>query len=49
MDQKVRGLLAYLFGWIGGLVVLLAYKDNDSRTKFKNSNRQLENRALWRR
>ncbi len=34
MDQKVRGLLAYLFGWIGGLVVLLAYKDNDSRTKF---------------
>lgn len=34
MEQKIRGLLAYLFGWIGGLVVLLAFKDNDSRTKF---------------
>ena len=34
MEQKIRGLLAYLFGWVGGLVVLLAFKDNDSRTKF---------------
>lgn len=34
MKQNVRGLLAYLFGWIGGLVVLLACKDNDERTKF---------------
>ena len=34
MEQKIRGLLAYLFGWLGGLVVLLAFKDNDSRTKF---------------
>lgn len=34
MKQKFRGLLAYLFGWIGGLIVLLAFKDNDSRTKF---------------
>lgn len=34
MEQKIRGLLAYLFGWLGGLVVLFAFKDNDSRTKF---------------
>ena len=34
MEQKVRGLLAYLFGWIGGLIVLLSFKDNDDRTKF---------------
>lgn len=34
MEQKIRGLLAYLFGWIGGLIVLFAFKDNDSRTKF---------------
>ena len=34
MEQKIRGLLAYLFGWVGGLVVLFAFKDNDSRTKF---------------
>ncbi len=34
MDQKVRGLVAYLFGWVGGLIVLFAFKDNDDRTKF---------------
>jgi uncharacterized membrane protein len=34
MEQKIRGLLAYIFGWIGGLIVLFAFKDNDSRTKF---------------
>lgn len=34
MDQKVRGLLAYLFGWLGGVIVLFAFKDNDDRTKF---------------
>ena len=32
MDQKVRGLLAYLFGWLGGLIVLLAFKDNTKQT-----------------
>lgn len=34
MQQKVRGLLSYLFGWLGGLIILLAFKDNDDRTKF---------------
>ena len=34
MEQKIRGLLAYIFGWVGGLIVLFAFKDNDSRTKF---------------
>lgn len=34
MEQNIRGLLAYLFGWLGGLIVLLAFKDNDDRTKF---------------
>lgn len=34
MEQKVRGLLAYLFGWIGGLVILFALKDNNDQTKF---------------
>lgn len=32
MDQKVRGLLSYLFGWLGGLIVLLAFKDNTKET-----------------
>lgn len=34
MEQKVRGLLSYLFGWVGGLIILVALKDNDERTKF---------------
>lgn len=34
MEQKVRGLLAYLFGWLGGLIVLVALKDNSEKTKF---------------
>ncbi len=34
MEQKVRGLLAYLFGWVGGLVILLSLKDNNDQTKF---------------
>ena len=34
MEQKIRGLLAYIFGWLGGLIILFAFKDNDSRTKF---------------
>lgn len=34
MEQKYRGLIAYLFNWISGLIILFAYKDNDSRTKF---------------
>ena len=32
MDQKVRGLLAYIFGWLGGLIVLVAFKDNTKET-----------------
>ena len=34
MDQKIRGLLAYLFSWIGGLVVLVGFKDNTKETNF---------------
>ena len=34
MDQKVRGLLAYLFGWLGGLLILLIPKDNTKETNF---------------
>ena len=34
MDQKVRGLLSYLFGWLGGLIILLGFKDNTKQTNF---------------
>ncbi|MBR2787034.1 MAG: hypothetical protein IKD76_06050 [Clostridia bacterium] len=34
MKQNVRGVVAYLFSIIGSAIVLYAYKDNDSRTKF---------------
>lgn len=31
LDPKVGGLLAYLFGWIGGLIVYLTQKDPEVR------------------
>ena len=34
MSQKARAVLAYIFGWIGGLIILFALKDNERNTKF---------------
>lgn len=34
MEEKIKGLLAYLFGWLGGVVILFAFKDNSQQTKF---------------
>lgn len=33
MNQKTRAILAYIFGWLGGLIVLFAVKDNEKNTK----------------
>lgn len=32
MDDKGKGIISYIFGWLGGLIVLLAFKDNDKKT-----------------
>lgn len=34
MSEKGKALIAYVFGWIGGLIVLFALKDNQRNTKF---------------
>ena len=34
MNEKGKCILAYIFGWIGGLIVLFALKDNERNTKF---------------
>ncbi len=34
MSEKSKSILAYLFGWIGGLVVLFVVKDNERNTRF---------------
>ena len=34
MTEKGKCILAYLFGWIGGLIILFALKDNEKNTKF---------------
>ena len=34
MDRKGKGLLSYLLGWVGGLIVLFGMKDNDRKTAF---------------
>ncbi len=37
MSEKAKSILAYIFGWLGGLIVLFAVKDNDKNTKFHAS------------
>lgn len=34
MSEKGKCILAYLLGWVGGLIVLFAMKDNTRNTKF---------------
>ena len=34
MSEKGKCILAYILGWIGGLIVLFAMKDNERNTKF---------------
>lgn len=34
MSEKTKCILAYIFSWIGGLIVLFAVKDNERNTKF---------------
>ena len=34
MSEKGKCILAYLLGWVGGIIVLLALKDNERDTKF---------------
>lgn len=34
MNEKTKAILAYLFGWLGGLIVLFVAKDNTRNTKF---------------
>lgn len=34
MEEKYKGPLAYLLGWLGGVIVLFAFKDNTKLTKF---------------
>ena len=34
MSEKGKCIISYVFGWIGGLIVLFAMKDNERNTKF---------------
>lgn len=34
MSEKSKCILAYVFGWVGGLIVLFAVKNNEKNTKF---------------
>lgn len=34
MQEKYKGPLAYLLGWLGGVIVLFAFKDNTKLSKF---------------
>lgn len=32
MSSKAKGVISYIFGWLGGLIVLCGFKDNDRKT-----------------
>ena len=34
MSEKGKSIISYVFGWIGGLIVLFGMKDNEKNTKF---------------
>lgn len=34
MDSKGKGVLSYVFSWLGGLIVMFGFKDNDRKTVF---------------
>ena len=34
MDNKGKGVIAYLFSWLGGIIVMFGFKDNDRKTVF---------------
>lgn len=34
MSEKGKAVLSYIFGWLSGLIVLYAIKDNQRNTKF---------------
>ena len=34
MSEKSKAILAYIFTWIGGLIVLYGIKNNEKNTKF---------------
>ena len=33
MSEKAKCIIAYIFGWIGGLIVLFAMKDSERNTR----------------
>ena len=33
MSEKGKAILAYIFTWVGGLIVLFGIKDNERNTK----------------
>ena len=33
MSEKGKAILAYIFTWVGGLIVLFGIKDNEKNTK----------------
>ena len=33
MNEKTKGVIAYIFSWLGGLIILFGMKDNQKNTK----------------
>ena len=35
MSEKSKAIISYIFGWIGGFIVLFAIKDNERNTRLQ--------------
>ena len=47
MSDKAKGIISYIFGWIGGLIVLLAFKDNNKKTTIHACQAIVASVAVW--
>lgn len=47
MSEKSKCVLAYIFGWIGGLVVLFAINNNQKNTKLHAAQSIVMSVAYW--
>ncbi len=37
MNENIKGVIAYIFGFIGGLIILFGFKDSERITRFHAS------------
>ena len=47
MNEKTKAILAYIFGWVGGIIVLFGLKDNEKNTKIHAAQSIILSGGYW--